>query len=50
MDVSRDGTLAATGEVGPKPIIALWLVQDRKVLWEKASPLKKGVNAIGISP
>lgn len=33
MDVSRDGTLAATGEVGPKPIIALWSVLDQKVIW-----------------
>lgn len=49
MDVSRDGTLAATGEVGPKPIIALWSVSDQKVIWQKTTPLQKGIGAIGIS-
>ena len=50
MDVSRDGTLAATGEIGPKPYIYVWNLDTKEIKAKWNSPLLKGITAIAFNP
>ena len=50
MDVTNDGILVASGEVGPKPWIFVWDIESKNVINKWNSPLEKGISAIGFNP
>ena len=50
MDISRDGKFAVTGEVGPKPLVAMWETESKKLLWKTTTPLAKGIACIALNP
>ena len=41
MDVSKDGTLAVTGEIGPKPMIYMWDIESKEIKAKWGTPLLK---------
>ncbi len=48
--LNRDGTLAATGEVGKKPNIYVWDTSSLLPVANFKAPLERGITALGFSP
>lgn len=45
-----NGKIAATGEIGPKPLISVWDVETMEMITSFNGPLKKGVAQLCFSP
>jgi len=41
--------MAATGEIGPKPLIAIWNTETMHILFECKGVIKKGISALSFS-
>ena len=42
--------IVATGEIGPKPLISVWNLDDMEMITSFNAPLKKGISQLAFSP
>lgn len=45
-----DGKIAATGEIGPKPLISIWNIETMEMITSFNTPLQKGIAQLTFSP
>ena len=48
--IHPSGNIIATGEIGPKPLISIWSLDNMEAITTFNSPLRKGVAQLAFSP
>ena len=48
-DINPEGTLAVSGEIGPKPRLCLWSTETMECIDETRQPLVKGIKHVAWS-